>query len=38
MSDELSSVLGDGIKSFLALAMLVVAVLFLYKDPVLFVV
>lgn len=36
MSEEFSKVLGDGVKSFLALAMLVVAVMFLYKDPIVF--
>lgn len=33
MSDEVGSVLGDMVKVFLSLAVLVVAVIFLYKEP-----
>lgn len=33
MSDEISKVLSDMIKIFIALALLVIAVIFLYKDP-----
>ena len=33
MSDEVSNVLGDMVKVFLSLAILIVAVIFLYKEP-----
>ena len=33
MSDEVSNVIADMIKVFISLAILVVAVMFLYKDP-----
>lgn len=33
MSDEISNVLSDMIKVFIALAIFVIAVIFLYKDP-----
>lgn len=33
MSDEISKVLSDMIKIFIALALLVIAVIVLYKDP-----
>ena len=33
MSEEISNVISDMVKAILALAMLVVAVMFLYKDP-----
>lgn len=33
MSEEISNVISDMVKVFLALAILVVAIMFLYKEP-----
>lgn len=33
MSDEISGVLSDMVKVFLSLAILIIAVIFLYKEP-----